>query len=499
MSIRERVIIDSSQYFVRMITARFFIFFGSMLVARLLGPEHYGFWRALQIVLIYSFSASWGLVEGLNREIPYFSGKNDLQQVNRLRNGGLTMVGLNSILLFAVSAAVVYIVSPGFPKNYVSAMYLVPFVILFQQIYQYYEILYRTSSNFTILSKMRLWRNIIDIFLAVIFVYYINITGRVFANLLAFAILIYFVYRKKDFQLHYLFDFKQTWEILKVGFPIMLIGFIFTLMTTVDRFMIAKYLGNTELGYFGIGLMATGFVYLGPLVIHEVLYPRFNERYGETQDVMALKGMVLEPTIILAYLFPIMLGSLYLLIPAGVTFVLPAYVPGILTAQVMVLGIIFISLTVSLGNFLNTIGQQKTNLLLQVFALAVAVVADYSVIKVGWGIVGVAAATGITYLIYLIILSIFVFVKYFGGWLEHMKFLFQMLFPIAFSVSVLLLLDLIFAGEVAMSMSYFVNLTAKVILFFAASIMLLYMTNKRSGILANIVQILKAKIAKKQA
>jgi len=499
MSIRERVLIDSSQYFARMIVARVFLFFGSMLVARLLGPATLGMWQALQLALIYGLFLHWGLANGLNREIPFVAGTGDRPTVDHLRNVGFTMTLLNALIIVAVYAIAIAICrgcGVAMPAGLGTVLVLAGCIFVLEQLYQYFEIIIRSDHNFSLLGRLRFYKIVADISAAVVLVAVLGFIGRVWAHCGMFVVILIIGINRFGYRVRFAFDVGTARRLVRIGLPIMLVGLVFTLLTTIDSVMVVRFLGRTALGYYTIGLMAVGFVYLFPLVINEVLYPRMCERYGETREVAALKSLVLEPVLILSHVFPVFLAAVYVVIPLAVSLLLPAYVPGIPAAQVLVLGIFFASVAVTFGNFLNTIDQQRVNLMFQILFFMIAVTADYTAIRSGGGIITVAFVTGIVYLLYFIALTGFIFRNYFGGLRAHALFMARSSAPLAYMIGVVVSLDAFFGTERAVTATAAGIVSVKLLILLAAAALPLYSINRESGIVSYTWSLVHARLAR---
>ena len=71
-------------------------------------------------------------------------------------------------------------------------------------------------------------------------------------------------------------DWSLIKSLLKFGVPIMLIGFSWTLFTTVDRIMISMFYNSEALGYYGIALMMFQVLMMAPQVFSQVMYPKIS-------------------------------------------------------------------------------------------------------------------------------------------------------------------------------------------------------------------------------
>jgi len=66
----QTLLYSSSTLFFQL--ARFATF---LVAAKLLGPETYGLWMALWLVIAYGINAHLGVLNGLNREVPFARGR----------------------------------------------------------------------------------------------------------------------------------------------------------------------------------------------------------------------------------------------------------------------------------------------------------------------------------------------------------------------------------------------------------------------------------------
>ena len=147
---------------------------------------------------------------------------------------------------------------------------------------------------------------------------------------------------------------------MRVGLPILISGFVLSLLATVDRLMVITFLGEKQLGYFGLALLLTSIISLVPSMASQVLYPRITYEFGNSgKSIEALRSFVLIPPIIISTLLPIIIGSLYLSLPLVISVFLPAYTPGISAARIVIVGIFFFGIMGLTDYFLVTIGKLK--------------------------------------------------------------------------------------------------------------------------------------------
>ena len=259
--------------------------------------------------------------------------------------------------------------------------------------------------------------------LAILFVVYRGFEGRLVAAILAQAVIVLYALRRNPWIAVPKFNLSDVWSVMRVGLPILMSGFVLSFLATIDRLMVITFLGEKQLGYFGLALLLTSVVSLIPARASQVLYPRITHQFGSSgNNVEALRTFVLTPPVILSALLPILIGSLYLSLPLVISVLLPAYMPGVAAARIIVVGIFFYGILGLTDYFLVTIGKLKQYALFGCVALLLNIVLDYLFIQLGYGIEGVAlGGTLITYFFYSCIVigySLFHYTKRFSDWVR---------------------------------------------------------------------------------
>ena len=72
-------------------------FASGLVVRRFLGPAIMGLYSELMLILIYSKNHHLGILNSLDREIPFFRGKEDYGKVQELKDIGFTVCLATSI------------------------------------------------------------------------------------------------------------------------------------------------------------------------------------------------------------------------------------------------------------------------------------------------------------------------------------------------------------------------------------------------------------------
>jgi O-antigen/teichoic acid export membrane protein len=461
---KKKMLHDITRYGSSVIIAHFVTFFGGIIVARMLGPSNFGLWKALQLILTYAIYSELGSLSAMNREVPYFQGKGEIERVNRIRN---VVLGQNLFMALAVSSGLLllYYCLPGVLPLSIELILFVCALVFLQQVYAYFEILFRSAHDFSMVSRLRLSRTVMDMGMAIVLIYFLNLNGRLLALTLTFILILIYILKRCKYSLRPEVDLRETLKLLRIGFPILMVGFSGTLYFTIDSLLILKFLGKTQLGYYSIALVFASLMLVLPGVISEVLYPRYAERFGNSDSISSLKLYVMVPNLLMAYGFSLILGIAILLLPMAIMVLLPKYLPTIIPAKIILFGAVFYALSMGPGNFLNTINRQDTNLIINGVGLVVLFLLIYTFIVLGWGIVGVALGAMFGHFMVSTFRIVFVVRSYFENLVNTIGYLVKLYAPIGFVLLLLLFVERIFITDSRLTFDNLSMLSLKVLVF----------------------------------
>ena len=156
---------------------------------------------------------------------------------------------------------------------------------------------------------------------------------------------------------------KDLKHLVRIGIPLVLLGFMFVNLTNIDRIVIIKMLGLEQMGVYSIAIMMGGIIHNVANMGSIVLYPRFQETYAKNDDKKEVFA-VMQKTIKILW-FPllvlVLLGVVFL--PPLVRILLPKYADGIGAMKIFLFGIYFLSLAI----FYNRLIKQCYSLNLLIY------------------------------------------------------------------------------------------------------------------------------------
>lgn len=368
----------------------------SFLIARILLPSDYGVWLTLMLIISYSTIACLGTVETLLKNYPYCAGMGDETGAKNLENGVFSSLFLSgAILLIGGLTFNFFVDNKSFESMFfLIRLMLITAVIAFFSAFYYYRFVAR--QNFKMVSFVETARSILTFIFIVVFSWLWGIKGTVVGFFLCemtvfivSALLSKSMYGKVGFN----FNLRLIWDLIKVGFPISIVWWIFILQTSADRVISMSMLGKAATGYYGLGVSIISALILIPQTVGRVLYPRINEEIGKDSNQKKLSLLVITPAHTISLLLPILIGVLILTAPAIYYYVFPKYLRGLHSAQILLLGVFFVSLIRNGVNFLVALNKQNEVLSFALFSLAVNAAVNITLIRLGFDIEGLAAGT----------------------------------------------------------------------------------------------------------
>src|SRR5699024_2325706 len=73
-------------------------FIVGILTRNILGPDQYGIWVTISLIFTFSPLFHLGILNAMNREVPFYQAKNDEERVSKIRGSVFTYIIIISVL-----------------------------------------------------------------------------------------------------------------------------------------------------------------------------------------------------------------------------------------------------------------------------------------------------------------------------------------------------------------------------------------------------------------
>jgi len=465
-------------------------FLSAVAVRRILSPFFMGIYAELSVIFEYAKYNHFGILDSLDRQIPYYNGRGESERTEEVKN-----IGISFSLLTSTAVALFLILFSYLFRNRLSpslfiGLKVIAIMVVVQSMSTFYVTLVRTHHLFVPLSKYLVLIALFDIFFKIILGLKFGVIGILWATVFTLITGMVYLFRtaKLRFRLTLRMPKKIVAALLKIGFPLLLAGFTFMALRSVDRIMIIALLTKEDLGYYSIAIMMFSFVFQLPNLMYTVLFPRFYEAFGSAKsDLSRIRGYVEKPTLAFAYLFPVLIGIAVIILPVFVRYVLPKYVQGITPAVILLFGTVCISFTNMSGYLL--VALKKQGMLVLIGALCVLTSAFLNLIFVkilNLGIVGIALGTAITYFLYSIFLIGYAIKHYTVNLYEKIKFFTSLYVPLLWVLFIFYIFRFIFHRDSGNLSQDVFGVLLQMAVFVVLTFPLLFIANKKLDLIKRI-------------
>jgi len=453
------------------------------IIARVLGPSLYGVWSIFRIFLSSAPYFGLGVQQAMTREIPLSMGEGDESKVPVITQTSLFW----NILITSCVMVIAFILSfTSFIAEYNIEVRLAGFVFMLNAVYLFIKSKLVGEKNFVLLSKFIFSYSVLNTFFVLGLLFFLKVQGILLGMMISQLILLAVIVFKGNLSFHLMIDRRVLWKLINIGFPIMILSSIFFLMRNIDKFIVIAMLGKTMAGYYGLAAFISSMVSYISYSISTVLLPRMMYKYGKTGDAKNIEMYFTKPMIILTGFIPIILGIIYINIDIVVKLFLPQYIPSITVLHILIVSLFFSTIWGIPTNLLIALNKQKMFMLIMSGILSFIIVLDIVIIKMGFGMNGVAVSTTFMFLIASAIASSLAlsFFKY------KVKQIWKKLGLIYFPF-VYLFGGLMIIMAIQISRYTVIDNIVKSLAFIALSVPIIFYTEKKSNIISKTFAALK--------
>lgn len=256
----------------------------NIVILRWLEPEALGLWQSVMLIQAYSLIVGLGVLNGLNRELPYTMGRSDSKGVIELAGTAQTVAIMGAMVLILGGIGSCFVLQ-GAMLRYGA---LIVFVGSAAGVYRnYLTVTYRAEKAFGSLANIQLFESLLTI-LTLPLVYYYGYKGMAgrYLFLVLIGLWLNYLYRPLDAPVR--FKFKHMITLMKVGLPIYVFGYLLTVSGTFPRLILLSESGVKLVGLFAPVYAVMGLLEMVPYSIGQYIYPHMSYKYGKTGDPRSL-------------------------------------------------------------------------------------------------------------------------------------------------------------------------------------------------------------------
>ncbi|MCE5268677.1 MAG: oligosaccharide flippase family protein, partial [Planctomycetaceae bacterium] len=306
---------------------------GGLVMMRLVAPSTLGLFNGIALVQQYVPFLQLGILNGLNRELPFYIGKGEHHRVRELAAAAqawaLLLGGGSAIVLIGISGW--QLLQGNF---WLAAGWLTNAIMILLLFYKgwYLQLTYRTSNDFARLAMVSVVESVIAMALLVLvafFSFYGMCLRIVIAGVVGTALLYYW----RPLHVGPRWSFHHLKHLLAIGLPIFIVNQILSLWVPINSTLVLRYTGTEGLGLYSVALMAVTALEILPLAVTAVLYPRLAEQYGRTGKVRGLLDAAWKPIVLTFLGMTLVTAAGWVLVGPVVQILAPKYVDAVPVVQ----------------------------------------------------------------------------------------------------------------------------------------------------------------------
>ena len=305
-------------------------FIASILIARWTLPYDMGVWNAALLVTVYTPVLQGGVLNGLNRQLPYLIGTGDEAKAIKVAAAAYAWsLFLTVVSTIATVGIVFFLWYKGRGQLCYTTMAIGTNVACSWTTF-YFTFTYRTHSQFGRLARNTILTAVVGVTLTAL-VWYFRYNGILLRASLLSLFGVAVLYFRRPIPVRPQWNGSLIVHLARVGIPIWFVGQLGDFFTSFDRLVLVR--SPQLLGYFTIAIQVAAFARLIPIAFSIVLYPQMAHRYGQTHNAMAIWHIARKGAIAACSLGAVAGCCGWLLIPHIVKILLPKYLPGAASAQ----------------------------------------------------------------------------------------------------------------------------------------------------------------------
>lgn len=395
-SLRLASIMAVSNILLRVISIPF-----GIITTYILGPTLLGLFKIYNLIITYVSFSSLGLFQTMLRQVPIAMGKKDESESNLIQD----LVFSANVIIMVLTIAVLWILflSDINFKNVLNYFRLsvLTITLVFNQINNYLHNYIKAIGEFTLMTKRTVILDWMSSILFVVLVLLWKLDGALVAVMISSILGMYLYLKGVQIRIpRWKLHLKKLKEFYFIGFKVFINKMADSIFWTIDTTIIAVLLLPRELGLyvFALGVVASSISLSG--IFTMMMYRHMLNKRGElglNEGRGFLKEYLENPMAGYITLNTIFIVLAYFLCIFVVNLFLHQFTASLNCLTILALGQIFFVAATVPSICMNVSDQLDKRFVITVVGLGLNAVLDIIFIKSGYGIVGVAWASTISF------------------------------------------------------------------------------------------------------
>lgn len=362
-------------------------------------PLEYGIYSTCLLLQTYMTYIQLGSLNSFNRDYPQLVGAGDEEDAKRYRNTTFSFLLITFGFATLIITALLLVMGDEIDSRYTYGLILCAVITTVTILENFLASRVRIDGSFKYTSFVLLAELIsvgIGFFMISKIGYYALYLVTIGSML--FGVILYYKKGMSDIRLSV--DKYLLRRIIISGMPLLINSLIWTIVNSIDKFIILGFINTEALGVYSIAQMAFSYMVLIPTAMSQLFYVKLGKVYGATKDVRKLNSVAIKYTLVLAMVISYIVLCAYFLIGPLVNWIMPKYAEGIKAAQILLLGLAVYSPTMVNSNILTILKKNSALLRGSIYLCILNTVCSVGLVVLrGANIESVALGTALSYLI----------------------------------------------------------------------------------------------------
>lgn len=379
-------------------------FFYSIFVKAHIEPLEYGIYSACLLLQTYMTYIQLGSLNAFNRDYPQLVGAGEKEKAKKYRDTTFTFLLQAFLIATVIISAIVLLITKGRNEQYTYGLILCAIITTVTMIENFLASRVRIDGSFKYTSFV-----IVMELIAVLFGFWMipktGYYGLYIVTIGTMVIGIVLYYKKGVSDLELSVDKTLLKTIIFSGMPLLINNLIWTVVNSIDKFVILGLINTESLGLYSIAQMTFSYMVLIPNAMSQLFYVQLGKTYGATESVDELNIAATKYTLVLSAVVSYIVICAYFFMEPLVNWFMPKYSGGVKAAQILMLGLAIYAPTMVNSNILTILKKNAALLRGSIYLCVLNAICSVSLVVVrGATIENVALGTAISYLIRTVIL-----------------------------------------------------------------------------------------------
>ena len=376
-------------------------FIYSVFVKAHIEPLEYGIYSTCLLLQTYMTYIQLGSLNAFNRDYPQLIGAGENEKAERYRNTTFTFLLLAFITATILISTLVLSIGnfKETDERYTYGLVLCSLITTVTIFENFLSSRVRIDGSFKYTSFV-IVAELISVLFGFFIIPNIGYYGLYFVTIGSMLIGIALYYKRGLSDIKLSVDRLLLKTIILSGIPLLINNLIWTIVNSIDKFVILGFINTEALGIYSIAQMAFSYMVLIPNAMSQLFYVRLGKVYGATESVDELNSTAIKYTLVLSAVISFIVICAFFFMDPVVNRIMPMYSSGVRPAQILMLGLAIYAPTMVNSNILTILKKNTALLRGSIYLCILNTVCSVGLVLLcGSTIENVALGTAISYLI----------------------------------------------------------------------------------------------------